>query len=141
MTQNDFSCMVSPAMYREFFLDTITAECAHLDDLCYHLDGPDALGHLDALLEIDTLNAVQWVPGAGREDNRRWLPVLRKILEAGKGAILYAGCDEALALIEELPHEGLILFVGQVESAEKAEWFLGEVSKRTRGRCQARPTR
>lgn len=71
---NDFAALISPKMYREFFLPGIMEECCFLDRSIYHLDGPGALRHLDAILDIPELNAVQWVPGAGREDFRSGFP-------------------------------------------------------------------
>ena len=63
--QNDFTCLISASMYGEFFLEELVNEINYLDYSIYHLDGPDALKHLDMILEIPRLNAVQWVPGAG----------------------------------------------------------------------------
>ena len=63
--QNDFTGLISTSMYREFFLEELVNEINYLDYSIYHLDGPDALKHLDMILEIPRLNAVQWVPGAG----------------------------------------------------------------------------
>lgn len=46
---NDFAALISPMMYREFFLPGIMEECRFLDRSVYHLDGPGALRHLDAV--------------------------------------------------------------------------------------------
>ncbi len=81
---NDFSGLISPAMFEEFFLDGIIRECRYLDRSIYHLDGPGALCHLDALLSIPELDAIQWVPGAGNEQLERWIPVYQRIQAAGK---------------------------------------------------------
>ena len=56
---NDFSIMVSKKMYDEIFLPGIEAECKFLDRSIYHLDGPGALRHLDSILAIPELNALQ----------------------------------------------------------------------------------
>ncbi|MBQ0105864.1 MAG: hypothetical protein KBT47_07500 [Armatimonadetes bacterium] len=40
---NDFSCMISNKMFREFFLDGIIEECRFYENSIYHLDGPGAL--------------------------------------------------------------------------------------------------
>ena len=61
-----------------------------MDHSFYHLDGPDATQHVDALLEIDELHGIQWTPGAGQEpvESEVWWPMLHKIQEAGKSLFL-----------------------------------------------------
>jgi hypothetical protein len=88
---NDFSGMISTKMYKEFFLQGIIDECCFLDRSIYHLDGPGALRHLDTILEISELDAIQWVPGAGHEGFSRWIAVYQKIQAAGKRIFVY--CD------------------------------------------------
>lgn len=62
----DYSCLLSPAMGKEFFLPYVEQEAAYLDRSVYHLDGKDALCHLDNLLAIEKLDVFQWVPGDGQ---------------------------------------------------------------------------
>ena len=81
---NDFSAMISKKMFDDVFLPGLVDECRFLDRSLYHVDGPNALRHLDSILGIAELDAVQWVPGAGREGFARWIPVYQKIQAAGK---------------------------------------------------------
>jgi hypothetical protein len=59
-------------------------------DACsmYHLDGTQCVRHLDALLSIGALDAIQWTPqeGPGREPtwHERWHPLYKRVLDAGK---------------------------------------------------------
>jgi hypothetical protein len=107
--QCDFSCMISPAMFREFFLPAIAQQTEWVPRTIYHLDGPDALRHLDDLLSLPRLTGIQWVPGAGAPPMSDWLDVLKRILAAGK--LLYVSCEpeEVEVLLRELPHRGLLL--------------------------------
>jgi len=107
---NDFSIMVSNAMFEEFFLDGLTAECKHYKKSVYHLDGPGALRHLDSLLSIKELNAIQWVPGAGQEQVMPWLDVFKRTMAAGKSVMAYPHNMEDLKfLMDNLPARGLYL--------------------------------
>ena len=126
---NDFSCMVSEAMFEEFFLPGIIDECEHMEASIYHLDGPDALRHLDSLLGIDSLNAIQWVAGAGRGGATDWIPVYKRCQAAGKGIQLHAGPDELDCLFEHLDPHGVWLGVGGIQNAEEAEHVLRRVAK------------
>ncbi|MEN6478933.1 MAG: hypothetical protein ABFD20_04750 [Anaerolineales bacterium] len=115
---NDFSCMVSQRMYREFFLPGIRRECQFLDRSIYHLDGPGALRHLDDILAIPELGAVQWVCGAGNEGFSRWVEVYRRILAAGKGAQVNIEFYELDEVLEALTPKGVYLTIGSVPSRE-----------------------
>lgn len=107
--QNDFSCMISPEMYREFFLDDLVGHCNWLDYAAYHLDGPGAIRHLDMLLEIPSLRVIQWTAGAGQPPMPHWLPMLRRVQAAGKGLFLYTRAEDLDALMAGLRPAGVIL--------------------------------
>jgi len=107
--QNDFTCMVSPEMYREFFLEDNVECCRHVEHTLYHLDGPGALVHLEAILGIRELGGVQWVPGAGNGPMTKWIPVLQRIQAAGKNLHISASAAELPQLLRELRPEGLLI--------------------------------
>ena len=107
VVQNDFSCMISTKMFEEFFLEGLIEECERLDRSIFHLDGPDCIKHLDMLLEIKKLNAVQWVCGAGNEGFMRWLHVYKKIQAARKGIHLDIDISELDDVIANLKPDGL----------------------------------
>jgi len=131
---NDFSAMVSPAMYDEFFLPGIRRECQFLDASIYHLDGPGALRHLDSILSIPELNAVQWVFGAGNEGYHRWVDVYHRIQSAGKGAQVICAYDEIPQVLETLQPEGLFLSVSGVPDREAGLDLLKRLEQWTAGR-------
>lgn len=85
--QCDFSCMISPAMFREFVLPYLRNEMKRLDAVEYHLDGPDAVRHLETLCEIDELDVIQWIAGAGKGEKQDWTWLYAKIDDLGKGQI------------------------------------------------------
>lgn len=104
---NDFSCMISKAMFDAVFLEGIRQECKFYERSIYHLDGPGALRHLDSLLAIEELDAVQWVCGAGREGYHRWVNVYQKIQSAGKGIQMICHANELPLIFETLRPEGV----------------------------------
>jgi len=131
--QNDFSCLVSPSMYREFFLDELIAEIEYLDYSIYHLDGPEALQHLDILLEIPELNAIQWVAGArsDREGIGKWLPLYKKIQDKKKAIVVYPKVEEIDLVMENLKPEGLLISMG-CSSEEEAEAVMKKLGWHSR---------
>ncbi|MGC9449946.1 MAG: hypothetical protein ACP5I4_00745 [Oceanipulchritudo sp.] len=125
----DFWCLVSPEMARRHVVATIEREAAPLERSIFHLDGPDALRHLDWLLQCDRIQAIQWVYGAGKGPATRWLDVYRKCLEAGKAIqVLAETPQDLLALARELGSSGVwITLTRDLASVEQAEDLLRSV--------------
>lgn len=128
-SQCDFLALVSPQMSREFIMEGIRAETEYLDHAVFHLDGPDALPHLDLLLDIPGIEAIQWVPGSGNPSTIEWLPYLKRIQDAGRSLWLIAsGADEAVALMKQLRPEGLMIIVG-VDSIDTADRLVKQAGR------------
>ena len=84
--QCDLSAMMSPAGFRELVLESLKEQAGKADHVLYHLDGPDAVKHLDALLEVEGIDAVQWVSGDTGPDGtlEKWDEIYDKVIAAGK---------------------------------------------------------
>jgi hypothetical protein len=125
---NDFWCMVSREMADEFLLGITREECRMADRTLFHLDGRDAIRHLDALLEIPELDAIQPTISAGDVFDEQWLDVCRRTRAAGK-SIQFSGSWEAYSiLMKELPPEGM-LFIAGARSVEEAEAMIGRIER------------
>ncbi|NLN19429.1 MAG: hypothetical protein GX162_09175 [Firmicutes bacterium] len=129
VVSNDFSCMISSAMFDEVFLPGIAAECRHLEASIYHLDGPGALHHLDSLLSIPELSAVQWVWGAGNGRASDWIHVFKKCQAAGKGLWIPLHISELDLIMSELRPQGVWLQLSGVQNREEADAVLKQVAK------------
>lgn len=82
--QCDFSYMISPDMFEQFVLPYLDDSAKRLTHTLYHLDGVGELPHLDMIMSIPEIQAVQWVPGDGKESPKHWREVYEKIDKAGK---------------------------------------------------------
>ncbi len=108
--QSDISLMISEEDFRRFSLPYLREQCQRLDYTLYHLDGVDAMRHVDALLEIEELNAIQWTPGVGEPQggNPRWFPLYKKILNAGKSIMpCWVEPEELEPLLDQVGNKGL----------------------------------
>ena len=108
--QCDISSMVSENHFRMFALPFLHEQCQKIDFTLYHLDGPDAIRHLDAVLEIEELNAVQWTPGEGNPQggNPCWYSLYKKILDKGKSVMpCWVELNELVPLLDNVGAEGL----------------------------------
>jgi 5-methyltetrahydrofolate--homocysteine methyltransferase len=99
--QCDFSCMISPDMFNQFAKPWLVRELARLDGGIYHLNGPDALQHLEPLSELKELHVVQWAPGTA-DPGRDWSDVYARIDGLGKGQMRRGNADEVLHAWREL---------------------------------------
>jgi hypothetical protein len=125
--QCDFIAFISPEMMEEHILPCLVAEARCLDRAIFHLDGPDAVRHLDLLLATPEIHAIQWVPGAGALPVTRWIPLMQRIQAGGKS--LWVGCtpEEVPLLLDALQAEGLMIRTG-ARSEQEARDMLRMVS-------------
>lgn len=127
----DFWCMLSGEMAKDLALPSVVEEMEVMDRSIFHLDGPDALRHLDLLLELPQLDAVQWVWGAGNGPAARWIEVYQRILDAGKSAqVLCVDGEDALTVLEAVGAKGVWLTLERAfDSIGEAEAFVREVER------------
>lgn len=128
--QSDMSVMISNAMFEEFIVPELTAQCALLDYPMYHFDGVEQCRHLDSLLAIPNLKAIQWTQVAGQKPCTEYFPVLKKIQEAGKSLLIFAGKDQIQPIMENLSSKGLFLTCS-ADTKEEADEMLKCIAKWT----------
>lgn len=100
--QCDFCYMIGNPMFRGFVLETLRRDTEKLCNTIYHLDGVGELNHLDDILTLEKLNAVQWVFGAGKPDAENWLDIYRKIAASGKQYMVTGSPESFLKVMSEL---------------------------------------
>ncbi len=127
----DFSTVISPRMFREFFVPEIKKEAAWCEYATYHIDGPDAIrNHLDAILAIDEIDNIEWTPGSGSPPTYypAYMPLYKKIQQAGKRLYLLAEPEEIEPLLSELSPKGLFLCT-HADSEDEANALLKKIEK------------
>jgi hypothetical protein len=119
--QCDFSAAFSPAMFRRFVVPALTAQCEWLDNALYHLDGMQCIVHLDELLAIDALDAVQWTAGAGRPGagDPCWYDLYRRIRAGGKCVMASdVAPDQVVPLLDAVGPKGLYIMTATATEEE-----------------------
>lgn len=129
----DFWCLVSSQVARDTIVPGILRELAPLERSLFHLDGTDALRHLDLLLEMPGLRAVQWAYGPAHGPARRWIEIYRRVLASGRAVqVMARDARDALDVLEALGGRGVWLDVEEVfASVDEATRFLREVEQRS----------
>jgi hypothetical protein len=129
--QCDAAAMLSPAMFREFVVPSLTEQCEWLDHSMYHVDGKEELRHLDALLEIEALDAIEWTPSPGRPlgGDPRWFDLYRRILDAGKSVQAYfVRSSEIVPLLDAVGGKGIYV-LGIFRDEAEVESVLKDVEQ------------
>jgi len=133
--QCDFSYMISPSQFEEFVLPHITEQANYMDRSIYHLDGVGEIRHLDMLLDIPTLNGIEWVAGDGQLPlyDESWFAMYRKIQDKKKNLVLRRAIREddlagAERLIKSIDPVGVYISV-ECKTKEGAETILEKVTR------------
>ncbi len=128
--QSDFSCMISNEMFDDFVAPYIKEWASHLEYAIYHLDGPMAARHAKTLCDIEEIDIINWIPGAGHGPMNKWIPLLQEIQNSGK--IVHVIIDpseisELELLFENLSPRGIIFDIG-CSSKQEADEILKKVT-------------
>ncbi len=127
--QCDVSAMFSTKMFEEFVVPPLKKQCEYLDYAMFHLDGHQCIPHLDSILEIDSLKAVEWTPDpeVPPGGSKTWYPMYRKILERGKSLqIVDVKPEEMIPLLDEIGGRGVYM-ITDFSDLRKAEETIKKV--------------
>jgi hypothetical protein len=113
---NDFSFNVGPETFRDLFLPFIRKQTEFLDYSLYHLDGVDAFRHVDALLELPRLGAIQVIPGPKTPGALHFVSMLRKIQDSGKRVFIDLMPDEVEPALKHL--SARLLYIRVLQTTE-----------------------
>ncbi len=114
----DFSALISRDFFNEFCLPVLEREVKMMTHNIFHVDGKGVAKHLDAILSIPEVHAIQWVQGVGDDyPILQWIPLIKQI-QAKKPVIVDLQKDELESFIEEMEPEGLFLWIA-TESEEE----------------------
>lgn len=132
-TQLDLLAMISPEAFKEFFVHELDAQCEALEQTLFHLDGPDAVRHLELICELSRRHGrrpqgIQWEPGAGHRPMLKWIPLLRDIQSRGMNVWIWCEPQEVEKLLRELSSKGLFIRTF-AKSREEADELVKLASK------------
>jgi hypothetical protein len=119
--QCDASAALGPPHFRRFVTPALTAQSERVDNALYHLDGTQCICHLDELLSIGGLDAVEWTPQAGLPGggDPRWFDLYRRILAAGKSVqAVGVHAAEIIPLLDAVGPKGMFIIAGASSEEE-----------------------
>lgn len=107
----DFNFMIGPGEFRDLCLPDIARQAATVGRAVFHLDGTGAARHIDALLEVPDIQAIQYTPGEGTPSVLPWIEMFHKIQKKGRSVLAICPAKEVLKLCEEVRPEGLAILI------------------------------
>ena len=129
---NDFSYMISTAMFEDLFLPEIRRQTEFLDYTVYHVDGIGAFKHVPLLCQIDTIQAFQILPGSGQPSPLHYREILETVQKAGKNLHITIAPDEVEAALDMLSASGLFIKVKRASSETEAKKLIETTQKKSR---------
>lgn len=108
----DLSTLISPEQFEEFVLPVLQNEVKPMDQNIFHLDGTGVARHLDMILQIPEITAIQWVQGMGKDmPIMQWVPLIKKIQSAGKSVVVDLQLSELDDFMDIVKPEGILLCI------------------------------
>ena len=119
--QCDFSAMISPSMFERIVLPSLEFVSSQMGTSVYHLDGPGEIVHLDMILSVPNIHAIQWVPLPAvylekgnyhqKFDDELSLDIYRRVRKAGRKVVLCGvPADQIERIFLEVGSDGIFIF-------------------------------
>jgi hypothetical protein len=106
----DMAYGISNEAFRELILPPMVEWMRTMDHCSWHLDGIGSVRHLDTLLALPEIEAIQWVQGEGpHKAIMQWVPLIRKIQSSGKSIQVICELHEVEPVLAEVSPEGLTI--------------------------------
>ena len=124
--QCDFSCMMSPALFRRWVLPALEEEAAIVRHALYHWAGPGARVQTADLLARHGLFSLSYVPGDGHGEHIDYLDLFGQVQAGGKAVQVWGTPEQIKSMHRELRPEKVHYHThcGSVSEAEQLlAWF------------------
>ncbi len=109
----DVAAMISTKHFSEFSLPLLRREIVGMTRNIYHVDGRGVAQHLDVLLAMPEIHAIQWVQGLGKDQPiLQWVPLLQRIQAAGKSIVVDLQLAELAPFMAAMKPAGVFLCIG-----------------------------
>jgi len=88
----------------------------------FHVDGAGVAKHLEVILSVPEIHALQWVQGVG--DNypiMQWVPFIKKLRDRNMPVIVDLSLDDLNDFMDVMEPEGVFLWVATKNETEEIE--------------------
>lgn len=123
--------MILPAMFEAFAVPFFKRQRQWFEYTMFHLDGQACLKHLDMILDIEEIDAIEWTPDpkGPQGGSLEWYDLYRKMLDAGKAVQpINIWPNEVLCLLAAIGGKGVYV-LGLFAGEEEVEQVLKDVER------------
>jgi len=125
----DFSALISPNFFERFGLPILEKEVKTMSHNVFHVDGSGVARHLDTILGVPEVHAIQWVQGVGDDyPIMQWVPFIKKLQERRIPVIVDLSKDDLDEFVDTMNPQGLFLWVA-TESEDEEQALLKRIEK------------
>lgn len=126
----DFNALIGPEEFADVCLPTLREQARRAGRCAFHLDGPAAARHAEALAREPAITAVQYTPGAGTPSALAKLDMFRLLQQARKPLYLFVPLEEVDALCDQLDPRGLALAPAGIRTPQEADEVVQRIEAR-----------
>lgn len=116
----DFSAMISTEHFERFGLPILQREVKTMTHNIFHVDGKGVARHLDVILSVPEIHAVQWVQGVGNDyPIMQWLAFIRELQDLGMPVVVDLSKEDLDGFMDVMDPKGLFLWVATSNEEEE----------------------
>jgi len=117
----DFSSLISPRLFERFCLPVLQREVQTMTHNVFHVDGRGVARHLDMILSVPGVHAIQWVQGVGDDQPiMQWVPLIKEI-QARAPVIIDLNQRELDDFMAAVEPEGIFLWMATHSEEEELD--------------------
>lgn len=118
----DFSALISRDFFDEFGLPILQQETKTMTHNVFHVDGKGVAKHLESILSVPEVHALQWVQGVGDDyPIMQWIPFIKDLQSREKPVIIDLSLEDTIDFMDEMDPKGLFLWVATENEQEERE--------------------
>jgi hypothetical protein len=117
----DFSALISPKLFDAFCLPILEQEVKLMTHNIFHVDGRGVARHLDKIMAIPEVHAIQWVQGVGSDlPIMQWVDLIKRV-QARLPIVVDLKKEELDPFMAAVKPEGIFLSIGTESESEELE--------------------
>lgn len=127
----DFSALISEDFFIEFGLPILQRETRTMTHNIFHVDGKGVANHLEAILSVADVHALQWVQGVGDDyPIMQWVAFIQELQAREVPVIVDLSKEDVEEFTEAMDPKGLFLWIATDDEQEEID-ILKRIEKWT----------
>lgn len=126
---DDFITLISPAFFQDFGFPLLKQEVKGMTHNIYHMDGKGVARHMDTILSVPEVHAIQWVQGVGYDyPIMQWVSFIKELQAKNIPVVVDLTKEDLDDFMEATDPEGLFLWIATETEDEELD-ILKRISK------------